>query len=433
MNKLIYILLCLLLASPAFAQFADTNQRSRGGEVLTTNKPSQTITSPPNANTSTHTPNLLIQPAASPISANWNANGTLFGVNGLTGFNGNLMDVGVAGTTVFRLQGPALTSGVLTVGVTNLTPGTALLLSDINFATPENGVQVVDNNNNIAATSGTTRILTVGRPGSTTDSAFNPSSGTGVFNTMEVASGVNQTGTATGITRALNVTSTLTLASDYRALEVGAATYNVSGAPPGTARWVYFNAPTIATTAGPEFITTASTVEISGAPINGNQITITNPWALLIDGGNISTAGKIGVYNGVTTAGWGVPGIEGAGRVTGQTAANASVATYTVGAADGSFYVSANVLVTTSSAESFTATVSYTDEGNTARVVTFNFSNLGGTIGSSIAFANGAVPYEGIPIHIRAKASTAITIKTAAGGTYTGCTYNAEGLITQMQ
>jgi hypothetical protein len=127
-----------------------------------------------------------------------------------------------------------------------------------------------------------------------------------------------------------------------------------------------------------------------------------------------------------------IPNIQATGRATAQTAANASVSTFTVGGSDGSFLVSANVLVTTSSAESFTATVSYTDEGNTARVVTFNFSNIGGTIGSSIAFANGAVPYEGIPLHIRAKAATAITVKTAAGGTYTGCTYNIEGVITQI-
>jgi hypothetical protein len=120
------------------------------------------------------------------------------------------------------------------------------------------------------------------------------------------------------------------------------------------------------------------------------------------------------------------------GRVTAQTAANASVATYTLGATDASYEVSANVLVTTSSAEAFTVTCNYTDEGNTARTITFNFSNIAGTIGTGIAFANGAVPYEGIPLHIRCKASTAITIKTAAGGTYTGCTYNCESSIRQI-
>jgi hypothetical protein len=141
---------------------------------------------------------------------------------------------------------------------------------------------------------------------------------------------------------------------------------------------------------------------------------------------------KTSKYNNITTAGWGIPSIYGNGRSTGQTAANASVATYTVGASDGSFYVSANVLVTTSSAESFTVTVTYTSEDNTSRTLTFNFQTIAGVIGTTIAFTNGAVPYEGVPVHLRCKASTAITIKTAAGGTYTGCTFNVEGTIIQI-
>lgn len=115
-------------------------------------------------------------------------------------------------------------------------------------------------------------------------------------------------------------------------------------------------------------------------------------------------------------------------RVTAQTAA-ATLITRSVPGTDTSYYISANVLVTTSSAENFTVTCAYTDEGNTARTVTLNFSNLGGTIGSAINFANGAVPYEGIPLHIRAKANTSVTIATT--GTFTGAIYNGEGTISQ--
>ena len=118
------------------------------------------------------------------------------------------------------------------------------------------------------------------------------------------------------------------------------------------------------------------------------------------------------------------------GRATAQTAANASVATYTLGATDASFKVSANVLITTSSAEAFTVTCTYTSEDNTSRVLTLNFSLLAGTLGTAIAFANGAVPYEGVPVHIRCKAGTAITIATT--GTFTGSTYNVEGTILQI-
>lgn len=151
----------------------------------------------------------------------------------------------------------------------------------------------------------------------------------------------------------------------------------------------------------------------------------------LTDAGNLSLlGGKISTYNNITTAGWGVPAIYGSGRATAQVAANASVATYTVGAADGSFEVSANVLVTTATTHAFTVTCTYTDEGNTSRTLTLTFSQLAGTLITSITNAAGTVPYEGVPLHIRCRASTAITIATT--GTFTAVVYNVEGIIRQL-
>jgi hypothetical protein len=134
--------------------------------------------------------------------------------------------------------------------------------------------------------------------------------------------------------------------------------------------------------------------------------------------------------NGLTLTGWGVPAIVASGRQTAVTnTAASSVATFTP-AADGTFEVSANVLVTTSTTHAFTVTCTYTDEGNTARTLTLNFSQVAGTLGTSIANAGGAVPYEGVPLHIRVKASTAITIQST--GTFTGVVYNIEAVIKQM-
>lgn len=140
--------------------------------------------------------------------------------------------------------------------------------------------------------------------------------------------------------------------------------------------------------------------------------------------------GKINTYNNIATVGQGVPSIYGIGRATAQVAANASVATYTVGAADGSFIISANVLVTASVTNSFTVTCTYTDEGNTSRTLTLNFSQLTGTFLTAITNVQGVGAYEGIPLHIRCKASTSITI--ASTGTFTSVTYNIEGAITQI-
>lgn len=143
-----------------------------------------------------------------------------------------------------------------------------------------------------------------------------------------------------------------------------------------------------------------------------------------------SLVGRITVYNNISAVGLGVPAIYGQGRFNAQTGAKASVATYTP-AADGSFDVCANVLITTATSHTFTVTCTYTDEGNTARTATLSFMRVaGGTPDTSIVNANGAVPYQGIPIRIRAKASTAITIQTV--GTFGTVTYNVEGTIIQV-
>lgn len=114
-------------------------------------------------------------------------------------------------------------------------------------------------------------------------------------------------------------------------------------------------------------------------------------------------------------------------------AAVASVCALTVGAADATYEVLMNVLVTTSTTHTFTCQCTYTDEGNTARTVTMPFRLVGDTtaVTSSIA-ATAAVPYMGVPLLIRAKAATAITLLTQAAGTYTAVTYNVEGLIRKV-
>jgi len=49
---------------------------------------------------------------------------------------------------------------------------------------------------------------------------------------------------------------------------------------------------------------------------------------------------------------------------------------------------------------------------------------------TAITNVQGVGAYEGVPLHIRAKASTAITVATT--GTFTSVTYNVEGYITQI-
>jgi hypothetical protein len=145
--------------------------------------------------------------------------------------------------------------------------------------------------------------------------------------------------------------------------------------------------------------------------------------------GQIAATGSISKIGGVTTSGaLGAVAVVASGRVTAQNAAVASVSTFTVGASDGSFEVSANVNVTTATVHNFTVTCAYTDETNTAQTVTLGFIQLNGaTFITAITNVTGVGPYESTVIHIRCKASTAITIATT--GTFTTVTYNAEGII----
>lgn len=124
------------------------------------------------------------------------------------------------------------------------------------------------------------------------------------------------------------------------------------------------------------------------------------------------------------------------GRTVAATAAIASIATVTP-ATDGSFDVCMNVLLTTSTTHTFTGQCTYTDEGNTARTITMPFRLAADTtaLTSSISqttSGSAATPYHGVPVRIRVKGATAITLLTASGGTYTTVTYNAEGTIKQV-
>lgn len=148
-----------------------------------------------------------------------------------------------------------------------------------------------------------------------------------------------------------------------------------------------------------------------------------------------SGAGKLTIMNGVTAVGWGVPGIYGIGNTVAATnTGTASIATYTVGAADGTFEVSANCLVTTSTTHSFSLDVTYTDEGNNARTMILPVNRLTGTFLADALITNttGVGVYHTPVITIRAKAATAITIRTSSGGTFTTVVYNARGVIKQV-
>lgn len=145
-----------------------------------------------------------------------------------------------------------------------------------------------------------------------------------------------------------------------------------------------------------------------------------------------STANQTLINDGSGGLTWGSPAIISLHpRLTSQTAA-ATIGTYTVGASDASFDISANVNVTTSTAHSFSVTCTYTNESNNSVTLTEAFTQItGSTLLTAITNGTGAGSYEGVSFHIRAKAGTSIVWATT--GIFTTVTYNAEGLIIQYQ
>lgn len=146
--------------------------------------------------------------------------------------------------------------------------------------------------------------------------------------------------------------------------------------------------------------------------------------------GTFSLSGLLVKYNSILTAGLGIPIIVASQRLTGQTAAIASIAPYTVGASDSSFIVQANVNITASTTHNFNIQVAYTDETNTARVLTLPFTQLGGVPITNLTNVTGVSPYSGGAFRIRCKSGTTITPQ--ATGTFTTVTYNLEVTILQV-
>lgn len=199
------------------------------------------------------------------------------------------------------------------------------------------------------------------------------------------------------------------------------------------------NGTAVVTIADGGLTTFTNAITLNNNTINGGtsgSLTLnpfgSNPVAMTT---GLTLVGKISAYNNATTAGWGVPAIYGVGQIAGTVnSRSAAVATYTVGAADGTFKVSGNINVTASSAFSFSLDVVYTDETNTSRTLILPIAQLAGTFVASGLATNitGTGPYESATMHIRCKTGTTITIRPSAGGTYTGVTYNVDAAIVQI-
>jgi hypothetical protein len=271
-------------------------------------------------------PQLLIEPTGTTSTA-WSTSGTGIGANAASGFTGNLIDAQINAASVFKVdyQGNvtmAPTAGItdtLTIGnssnctelklasTTLITSGSCSSTAIWTFpsaiqytASPNAGVSggaggsARYNGFTFSFGSGFSHITNEDAALDIVSPTFNPTSGTGVFDALRITPVVNQTSTATGVTRGFYVNPTLTSAYDFRGLEVAAYTKNLLSATPTTQQEVLFNAPTLAAGSATT-VTNAATEVITGAPIAGTNVTITHPYAMWIEGGNVRMDGLLGV------------------------------------------------------------------------------------------------------------------------------------------
>lgn len=172
--------------------------------------------------------------------------------------------------------------------------------------------------------------------------------------------------------------------------------------------------------------TSATSVGIGGGNINAG--------GTIISGGNMTVGAKVTSYNGITTAGLGVPVTVASANITAQSAA-ATITSFATAAADSDFEVMCQLNASAATSLSAPFQCTYTDVNNVAKTLTFAVQDVDGTAGTFLAnglmVAAAAKTFMTPTMHIRVKASTTITLKVGTG-TFTAVTYSASGVIRQL-
>lgn len=301
----------------------------------------------------------------------------------------NLIDAQVSSASVFKVSN---------VGLMTLTSPSATSFINLNASGSNNGVIGYQGNDRFYVSAFQTSLVYP-----------NPQASlSGTFTALSITPAYNQaSGTAANTDLLVNRTQTAVGSGTQLLLDLQVATVSK------------FN------------VTNTGQVSTGNILMNGSFFNNSAQLLWGFSSANLTIANKISSYNALATAGWGVPAIQNAGRITAQSGA-ATIGTYTPGAADGSFRVSANMNVTASTTLVTTITCAYTDESNTARVLVMPVAPLSGTWATAGAITGaGASVWHSAAMHIRCKASTAITVATTAG-TFTGVTYTAECSIQQI-
>lgn len=142
--------------------------------------------------------------------------------------------------------------------------------------------------NNKTMTSGDERLFTVTNG---TAQAFQPTSGTATQEAFSTGDTINQSGSATGITRGLYLNPTITKAYDYRAFEIAATTMNMN-VNQTTSMTSLINQTTYASTTAVT-IGNAYGMQFVGPPIASTNVTISSSSAITVSPGAVNGGGTV--------------------------------------------------------------------------------------------------------------------------------------------
>ncbi|MDE2019289.1 MAG: hypothetical protein KGJ13_02995, partial [Patescibacteria group bacterium] len=316
----------------------------------------------------------VLQLGESPL-ASPSANGTYLAANAPSGFSGNFINFQTGGSNEFTVDngGHVVAGNSGYPGTFQAGSGAALAYAGISMNAGNQTLNFsgwtysstgyslnFNNQGNASWSSGEGGLITL-----PSNSGFNPSSGNGIYDMMNMGLTINQTGSANGITRGLYLNPALTGTYDYRNLEVAAATTSLSNANPAATLYNVLLNPITYTTASTTAYTilTASTLDISGAPISTTgTLSITNSYGLRIESNNVTAS---------TTNAYGLAVAAPTGATNGYAA----------------IFTGGNVGIgTTTPSELLTLNAK---SGATAQILGMN-NDFGGTTGSGYFLSTGA-------------------------------------------
>jgi hypothetical protein len=289
-------------------------------------------------------------------------------------------------------------------------------------------------------TSGVAQTLLVSSNGG--NAQFGPSSGNGVLNVLEISPAINQSGTATGTSRALYINPTVTSGADFRGLEIASYTNNLLGVTTS----VYgslVGQPTLKNSGGGS-LSRGTTFFIDGAPAASSSLTIVSSTALTIQGRAVNGGGTVtNAYGLYVEAPTGAANNYAAAFIGTTTISNLIVSNCT-GCGGGSILGSNN---TFTGLNTFTVTTTFASAtfsglvgiGTTTPSAALSFAN-GNTPTSGIAFSSDEYIYRGdisgepgagmnneIVISGGSGNTTGLLIKSTAGGSNAALTIQPNG------